>query len=126
EYDVTPAEAKRLLEGVARRLGVDSTNVFGAYEDTWYFLWRERKLRVNVDPHASRLADPAERERLRRVFDGGLAHVVGYGLPIARTHAGHPRWRSSPWVLSSGRCYLVPGDSPLGWRLPLDSQPWVA
>jgi uncharacterized protein (DUF2126 family) len=29
------------------------------------------------------------------------------------------------WFLRDKHCYLLPGDSPLGYRLPLDSQPWV-
>jgi uncharacterized protein (DUF2126 family) len=35
-------------------------------------------------------------------------------------------WQTGPWFLRDERCYLIPGDSPLGYRLPLDSQPWVA
>jgi uncharacterized protein (DUF2126 family) len=54
------------------------------YEDVWYYLWRERKLPVNVDPHEARLDDELERARLRRVFDAGLAGVTGYVLPLAR------------------------------------------
>ncbi|WP_438883317.1 transglutaminase family protein, partial [Bacillus cereus group sp. Bce013] len=86
-----------------------------------YYLWRERRLPVNVDPFDARLEDPLERERVRRVFEQGLDSVIGHVLPLARTPDGNG-WQSGPWFLRAERCYLVPGDSPLGYRLPLDGQ----
>ena len=125
DYQVTDAQAHKFLSSVARRLALDPKYVFPAYEDTWYYLWRERKLPTNVDPFDARLSDPMERERLRKVFSQGLEKVVGHVLPIARGTLGQPRWTTGPWFLRAERCYLVPGDSPLGFRLPLDSQPWA-
>lgn len=125
DHGSTEAHAAEFLRGVADRLGIEASHVFPAFEDAWYYLWRERKLPVNVDPFDARLSDPLERERLRRVFEQGLEHVVGHVLPIGRTPAGDA-WRTGRWFLRSERCYLVPGDSAMGWRLPLDSQPWVA
>ncbi|WP_119152891.1 DUF2126 domain-containing protein [Caldimonas tepidiphila] len=123
---VTEADAQRFLARLAERLALEPRHVFPAYEDAWYYLWRERRLPVNVDPLDARLEDPLERERLRRVFRQGLEQVVGHVLPLARGERPGERWQSGPWFLRDERCYLVPGDSPLGWRLPLDSQPWVA
>jgi transglutaminase-like putative cysteine protease len=74
-------------------------------------------------PFDSRLDDPLERERLTKVFRQGLDQIVGYVLPLKRRPQGG--WQSGQWFLRGGRCYLVPGDSPIGYRLPLDSQPWV-
>ncbi|MBS0446206.1 MAG: transglutaminase family protein [Proteobacteria bacterium] len=126
DYGVTDLEARRFLAGVAKRLGLDPKYVFPAYEDTWYYLWRERKLPVNVDPFDARLADPLERDRIRKVFAQGLDKVVGHVLPVARSPGAGPRWQTGPWFLRAERCYLIPGDSALGYRLPLDSQPWAA
>jgi uncharacterized protein (DUF2126 family) len=118
-------DALRFLQGLTARLGLDVERIFPAFEDAFYYLWRERRLPVNVDPFESRLDDPLERARLRRVFEARLDSVVGYVLPIARERS-EPRFRTGSWFLREERCYLVPGDSPLGFRLPLDSQPWVA
>ncbi|MDP9044588.1 MAG: transglutaminase family protein, partial [Pseudomonadota bacterium] len=125
DYGATEAHAHRLLAGVAKRLGLDPQYVFPAYEDTWYYLWRERKLPSNVDPFDARLADPLERDRIRKVFTQGLDKVVGHAFPVARNPGAGARWQTGPWFLRAERCYLIPGDSALGYRLPLDSQPWA-
>jgi uncharacterized protein (DUF2126 family)/transglutaminase-like putative cysteine protease len=35
-------------------------------------------------------------------------------------------WVSGPWFFRSEHLFLIPGDSPIGYRLPLDLLPWVA
>jgi uncharacterized protein (DUF2126 family)/transglutaminase-like putative cysteine protease len=125
----TSADAHAFIEALARRLGVDAGHVLPGFEDTWYYLWRERRLPVNVDPFDTRLDDELERERLRRVFGQGLASAVGYALPLKREWVAGtpgPAWASGAWFLRNERMYLTPGDSPMGWRLPLDSLPWTA
>ncbi len=122
DYRADEVKAQRFLSAVAQRLGVPTRHLFAAYEDVFYYLWRERQLPSNVDPFDSRLEDPLERARLAKVFSRGLDKVIGHVLPIARSSQG---WQSGAWFLRAERCYLVPGDSPVGYRLPRDSQPWV-
>jgi uncharacterized protein (DUF2126 family) len=122
--------ARRFVEALATRLGVEPTQALPGYEDIWYYLWKERRLPVNVDPLESRLADPEERRRLAAIFEKGLDSVVGYVLPIARRDDPDAppgwRWRSGPWFFRPEHLFLIPGDSPMGYRLPLDSLPWIA
>ena len=124
----TAADAKRFMLALTRRLNLTDQTVQAGYEDTWYYLWRERRLPINVDPFDARLDDELERARLRRVFGQGLDAEVGYVLPIKREHgpglSGGP-WVTGRWFLRDERMYLTPGDSPMGYRLPLDSLPWV-
>ena len=95
-----PAAAERFLRGVAERLGVDPRHVFAAYEDVFYYLWRERRLPINVDPLDSKLEDPQERARLARVFGQGLERVAGHVLPLVRDERSQ-RWQSGAWFLRS-------------------------
>ncbi|ABM95506.1 transglutaminase family protein [Methylibium petroleiphilum] len=122
-------ESKAFIELLARKLGLATDYIQAGYEDTWYYLWRERRLPVNVDPFDARLDDELERARLRKVFDQGLTKVVGYMLPIKREPGAPglagPSWTTGPWFFRDERMYLMPGDSPMGYRLPLDSLPWV-
>ncbi|HJQ60293.1 MAG TPA: transglutaminase family protein, partial [Vineibacter sp.] len=121
----TPELAGRFAQVLAERLQVDPGFAVPAFEDTWYYLWRERRLPVNVDPAHSNLKDPLERSRLARVFEQELESVAGHLLPLQRAPGRGRRWRSGPWFVRSQRLYLIPGDSPIGYRLPLDSLPWT-
>ncbi|UVM22459.1 DUF2126 domain-containing protein [Pseudomonas wadenswilerensis] len=116
--------AGRFLASVAERLKLPPRYVFAAYEDQLYYLWREGGLPSNVRVDDARLDDEMERARLRKVFSQGLDKVIGQVLPLARS-ADEERWQSGRWYLRDEHCRLVPGDSPLGYRLPLAAQPWV-
>ena len=135
----TAADARRFIDTLATRLAVPQEHILAGHEDAWYYLWRERRLPVNVDPFDARLDDELERARLRRVFSQGLDAEVGYILPLrpfeadpalatvrAKRTGPDPQWQSGRWFVRDERLYLMPGDSPMGWRLPLDSLPWVA
>ena len=117
--------ARRLLTGIAERLDIDPRNVVDAFEDPLQALVRERRLPVNIDPTDPRLEDPEQRGSLLKVFEQGLGKPRGMVLPVQRWQAA-ARWVSERWRTRSGKLFLVPGDSPLGLRLPLDTLPWLA
>ncbi|QHI97283.1 IMP dehydrogenase [Xylophilus rhododendri] len=137
-HSFTTDDAERFTRHLASQLGLQDSYIEPAYEDTLYYLWRERRLPVNVDVIDARLADELERERLRRVFDKGLSATTGWLLPLqaaprddtvqpgkALEVAGATTWATGPWFVRDGVLRLVPGDSPMGFRLPLDSLPWI-
>lgn len=120
------ADAAAFAASLAERLQVDPSLVIQAYEDIYYYLWKERRLPGNVVAEDARLRDPLERARMSRVFEQGLASTVGSVLPLRRViDSGARRWQSGKWFFKSGEMFLIPGDSPVGLRLPLDSLPWV-
>ena len=125
DYGHGETEACRFIQALVDTLGVDKAHVIPAYEDTWHYLRAERRLPVNVDPLKSNLKDEGERARLARIFDQGLDRIVGYVLPVTKQPEADT-WTSGPWFLRTEHLFLIPGDSPIGYRLPLDSLPWSA
>jgi len=128
DYGATEHDARRFIRLLAERLDVPAECAIAGYEDVWYYLWKSRRLPINVDPLQSNLADKEERDRLAKVFEQGLDKVVGYALPLRPKDGwiGMPSWESGPWFLRQEHMFLMPGDSPMGFRLALDSLPWAA
>ncbi len=119
--------ARRYSVALAERLGVDAAFALPAWEDPAYYLLREQALPINVDPIDSKLEDPEERARLAAVFRRGLGTPTGYVLPLQPWQAKDTfRWITGPWPTRDGKLVIIPGDSPLGFRLPLESLPWIA
>jgi uncharacterized protein (DUF2126 family)/transglutaminase-like putative cysteine protease len=119
-------DAKRYGAAIARRLGLPAGSPIVAHEDVPKLLAAEAALPVNVDPLKADLGKPGERARLARLLQAGLDTPAGLVLPLRPApDRADIVWETSPWPLRRERLYLLPGDSPLGLRLPLDSLPWV-
>ena len=123
-----PHEARQLLGQIAARLGFASEYAMPAYEDVWRALEQESELPVNIDPLAEDLKDAPARGRRAARLQQGMGEPVGYVLPLRAAKVAHKTkqgaaWESSPWPLRRKHLFLIPGDSALGYRLPLDSLP---
>jgi uncharacterized protein (DUF2126 family)/transglutaminase-like putative cysteine protease len=128
DADVGEADARAVLTGIAEELGVEPDMVQPAYEDPAEWIIKEGNLPENVDPSNSKLEDPEERSRIARVFERGLTTPTGHILPIQtwNARATGRRWISEKWRTRRGRIFLVPGDSPVGYRLPLGALPYLS
>ena len=127
-YGYGPAEAGRFLRHLCDELGVSARMSLPVFEDAFHYLWRENRLPIDVEPTDPKLDDPNERAMMMRAFSQGLSRPVGFVLPLRRAwwqaRGASPRgWISSRWPVRSDRLFLIPGDSPIGLRLPLDSLP---
>ena len=114
---VTIETAQRVAAEIAIALGI-AAELHPAYEDPWEVIRTEAQLPVEIDPRSAGLDDPEERRRLAAIMNRGVGNVVGYVLPLARVDG---TWVTERWQLRRDHLFLVPGDSPLGLRLPLGS-----
>ncbi|MBF0136908.1 MAG: transglutaminase family protein [Magnetococcales bacterium] len=112
--------AHRFAQNLAARLGPISEALLPVYEDPIYHIWQEYALPVGVDPLQASLTDPLERQRLAHILGQGLHQPVGFVLPLAWEPSAST-WQSCHWKTRQGHLFLVPGDSPMGLRLPLRS-----
>jgi uncharacterized protein (DUF2126 family) len=127
DYGFTFVQARAFADRLASKLQVDPRWMMPAYEDVYYYLWREQRLPINVMPWDPQLEDPEQRARLARVFQRGLNQPVGIVFPLQRQWwQGNRVWQSGPWPIRPERLFLLPGDSAIGLRLPLDTLPFTS
>jgi len=137
-----PAVAGEFLKALCGHLGLSERYVVSAYEDVLQAIDQELRWPENLDPLEADLKQSDARRKLAELIAKDLGQPVGYVLPLKPValpikplaRVGKPKtkqaepvsWRSSPWPFKRKHLYLIPGDSPLGLRLPLGSLPWVA
>ncbi|WP_121629295.1 DUF2126 domain-containing protein [Tropicibacter alexandrii] len=127
ETGAGPEQAGAFLSAFAEKLGIESDYAQPVFEDPAEWILKEAQLPENLSPENPKLKDAEARARFARVFGRGLDQPVGYALPIQpwQTKATGRRWRSEKWTARRGNLYLVPGDSPAGFRLPLGALPYI-
>ena len=121
-------DAQSLLKEIAVQLVLDPEYVQPAYEDPAEWLFKEANLPENLNPQNAELDDEEARRRLANVFSKGLTGPVGYVLPIQRWNSNDRssnRWISEKWKTRRGNLFVAPGDSAIGYRLPLAALPYL-
>ena len=117
---VSVDDARRFGDALAKLLGTKPPQP--AYEDPWEVLRAEAAVPPAIDPRTAKLDDSEARRRLAKLLDRGAGNAVGFVLPLARRRGA---WVGDTWTFRREHLFLVPGDSPIGLRLPLSSLPVV-
>ncbi|RCU45321.1 IMP dehydrogenase [Corallincola holothuriorum] len=120
EYDYGEKEAKTFADALSIQLGLQPDCFIPAYEDMLYHLWQEGNLPQELSPKSPELLNAISRKGFLKKMERGLDKVAGYVLPLLWDPAS-AKWQSCHWKFKRDYCFLIPGDSPLGYRLPLDS-----
>lgn len=118
---VSLEQVEAFFNFIRRKLKLPSECVISAHEDPVHYLHAEGKLPPEFEKETKGNSySEIERRRLMRVLDQGLGDAVGFALPLAYNPV-QKIWESAITVFRRGFLCLLPGDSPMGLRLPLAS-----
>ncbi|AYQ32198.1 DUF2126 domain-containing protein [Runella sp. SP2] len=125
ETNYTFEDAHIFAQELTKYLGINPQNLKPTYEDPIYWALEEGKLPVNLDPLEVNLKDSIQRQTMAKIFEKGLNNPTGYVLPLKWQYETNA-WTSCLWEFRRKHVFLIPGNSPAGLRLPLESLPKVA
>jgi uncharacterized protein (DUF2126 family)/transglutaminase-like putative cysteine protease len=115
-------EALQFTKKLVEDLRISDKFILPAYEDILYYIWKEGNFPSDLkdDLKSLNAFEKAERNKLLKVMDHGLKSEVGTVLPLEFDFVSQ-RWLSNEWTFAREKLFLIPGDSPMGFRLPLDA-----
>ena len=116
--------SKTALVKLAEALGIPAEYVLPAYEDARYYEWKENTLPLPENLKKQDEYEKKERARLA-VLKERMDRPSGYVLPL-QFSSRRKGWISNRWKFADKRLTLIPGDSPVGVRLPLASLAFVS
>ncbi len=120
KYKYTYSDAEKFGETLVQILELSPQCLVPGYEDVFYYLWKEGTISTTSDPLKADLKDSAERQKLAEVLNYGLEKPVGIALPLKWDYYSLG-WKSRIWKFRRNNMFLLPGNSPMGFRLPLNS-----
>ncbi len=132
---VASDDAEALVRSIAAALGMPDDCCIPGYEDPLNRLLLEASLpggeppAFDLDPSDPSLARSDARLNAIEALDHeGRGDPVGWVIPLhavldARAD-DRPGWATTRWTLRRGHLALIPGDSPMGARLPLEALTW--
>lgn len=109
-------DAGRFMSLLSKCLGLSESSVIPAYEDKYYYLWSKANLPVD---YGETEKDSLERKTLQSLLSKGMSDPEGFVLPLKRDLA-EDKWLTCQWAFERERLFLIPGNSEIGFRLPLD------
>ncbi len=119
DYGFSIKEAKTFLDKLTQKLFIPFDYAMKCYEDVYYHLWQEGNLPINQELFKLDLNEGEQRKILLNSLQKGFSKPVGYVLPLIWEET-EKEWLSNLWAFRRERLFLLPGDSSIGWRLPLD------
>ena len=114
---LTTADGSSFITRLATYLGISTSYVQTAYEDRAYYEWEKSNLPNNHQEGDE--DDSMKRKTLSKLMLRGIDKPTGHILPLKRNHDTHS-WESCIWNFRRDKLYLIPGNSEMGYRLPLD------
>jgi len=115
---LTKTNVSALMGALVMELGLSGKCARALYEDPLHHMHLESLLSNSESLESLSLSDDAERKNLANKLSRGLGQPAAWALPLRHTSQG---WISCHWSTRRDEIFLMPGDSPAGLRLPIES-----
>jgi uncharacterized protein (DUF2126 family)/transglutaminase-like putative cysteine protease len=118
DHQSKPEDARAFMTAFCKHMGIAASAIHPAYEDPFHALWQNGQL--PIDEALDLDHESLGKRTLAQVLEQGLNTPAGFALPLAFNPI-EQCWQSCLWRFRQGALYVLPGNSPIGYRLPLSS-----